>query len=253
MAKTDGLIEEAVTEWVAPEPQKDPDARILTMPNIPQPLHGKGLQPRTIVGPSKWNFLRKKCYMDAHYKCQACGADCSEKGKAQAHELFSIDYATGTSKFERLVCLCPTCHLRFIHSGRMFTMLKKNNPLMPVNKVLEGIEHGFKVIKEYNDTHDEPIKPYAALLTGLEDERTAGKIMELIEKYDIKFYSSINKKMGLARWQDWKMVWRGKEYRTPYADENAWEHAMEEQHKDRIENPFSGGIFDEIDKMFKEV
>jgi len=252
MGKADGLIANIVTEWKAPEEIKGPDARILTMPNIPQPLHGKGFQPRTIVSPSKWTIMRKKCYMRAGYKCQACGKDVSKKGTAHAHELFSIDYATGTSKFERLVCLCEECHVRFIHSGRMFTMLKKNSPLMTRDRVLEGIEHGFKIIKEYNDAHDEPIYPFAAFITGLEDDRIADDVAKLIEKYDMKFYGHISEKMGAARWQDWKMIFNGKEYRTIYADQDAWEQAMEEQHPEKVTNPFSGGIFDEVDKILKE-
>lgn len=245
-------IAEIVSEWKAPEKMAEPDARILTMPNIPHAMQGKGCQPRTIAGQKKWDLMRRKCYMDARYKCEACGADCSEKGKAHAHELFSYDYATGTATFERLVCLCVPCHIQFIHSGRMFTLLKKNDVTMPRSKVLAGLEHGFKVISEYNKTHDKPIYPFSAILSGLEIESISSDVEKLIEKYDMKFYGPINKKQGAARWQDWKMVWNGKEYYTPYADEGAWEQAMAEQHQGQvIENPFSGGVFDEIDKILK--
>ena len=33
-------------------------ARLLTMPNIPTPLQGPGMQPRTIFGTSTWNKIR---------------------------------------------------------------------------------------------------------------------------------------------------------------------------------------------------
>lgn len=131
-------------------------------------------------------------------------------------------------------------------------MLKKNSPLMTKQRVLEGIEHGFKIIKEYNDTHEKPVYPFAAFISGLEIDLISDEVAKLIEKYDMKFYGHINEKMGLARWQDWKMVYNGKEYRTTYADQNAWEAAMEEQHPEKVTNPFSGGVFDEIDKILKE-
>lgn len=212
-----------------------------------------GCQPRTIAGPARWNIMRKKCYMDAHYKCEACGKDVSGRGEAHAHELFSTDYAKGTSTFERLVCLCPCDHIRFIHSGRMMTLLRKNSVQMPKVKALEGIEHGFKLISDYNKNHYEPIYPFSAFLEGLTLPIIADELKALIEKYDMKFYGHIGKESGLAPWPVWKMIWNGKEYKTPYADPNAWEIAMKEQHPEEPANPFSGGVFDEIDKILKEV
>ena len=63
-----------VTEWID---NGENGARLMTMPNIPTPLQGEGMQPRTIFGASTWNKIRKKCYADAGYHCQICGADCT--------------------------------------------------------------------------------------------------------------------------------------------------------------------------------
>lgn len=252
---TKDLVAKIVTEWKAPEKIDGPDPRILTMPNIPQPLQGRGLQPRTIMGNSRWDVARKKCYMDAHYRCEACGVDVSDRGKAHAHELFSYDYANGVGKFERLVCLCETCHIRMIHSGRMMSLLRRNSVDMLPSRALAGLEHGFKIISEYNKTHDEPIYPFSAILSGLELDSIKDQLSELIKKYDMKFYGHIGKKEGLAPFSSWKMVYNGKEYYTPYADMDNYEQAMIEQHPDRqapVTNPFSGGVFDEIDKIIKE-
>lgn len=71
------------TEWKCPETN---DVRILTMPNLPRPCHGGGLQPRTIYGRAAWDKTRKRCYVKANFKCEACGADVSASGAAQCLE-----------------------------------------------------------------------------------------------------------------------------------------------------------------------
>ena len=94
------------TEWKCPETN---DVRVLTMPNLPRPCHGPFLQPRTIYGRVAWDKTRKRCYVKAGYKCEACGADVSASGAPNCHELFDIDYEAGTSTFVRCICLCKNC------------------------------------------------------------------------------------------------------------------------------------------------
>ena len=89
------------------------------------------------------------------------------------------------------------------------------------------------------------------MLEGLDLPIIATELEELIDRYEIEFYGHISKKEGLAPWRIWKMVWNGREYKTPYADENAWEMAMAEQYPEKAENPFSGGVFAEIDNILK--
>ena len=63
-----------VTEWKAPEKIEGLDPHIITMPNVPKPIQGPGCQPRTILK-GTWDHMRRKCYFDAGYKCEACGAE----------------------------------------------------------------------------------------------------------------------------------------------------------------------------------
>lgn len=65
-----------IDKWEAP---KEDGVAILTMPNIPLPCHG--LCPRTI-DPTRWEKMRKQCYVDANYTCQATG---EELGKGHLH------------------------------------------------------------------------------------------------------------------------------------------------------------------------
>lgn len=59
-----------VDKWECP---KDNGPSLLTMPNIPFPLHGEGCQPRTILGQTTWNYMRKFCYSEANDTCEVCG------------------------------------------------------------------------------------------------------------------------------------------------------------------------------------
>lgn len=246
------LIVDKVTSWTPP---KENDARILTMPNIPHPLHGKGMQPRTILGATKWNKARVECYERANYCCEACGYK-PEKGKLHAHELFEYDYEAGTGKFIRLVALCYSCHVLFIHSGRALTLYKKRSPIMSRDSILYGAEHGFKLISEYNKAHPgEEVYPFAAMAEYLSESTLKEDMEKLIEKYDMKFY-------GIAKtdvaFNEWKMIWRGKVYKTPYSSVEDWEKAMDEQNKEQktklkeTSERLSGGVFDEIDNIINE-
>lgn len=207
--------------WVAP---KEDGAKILTMPNIPTPLHG--LAPRTILGKSTWDHMRKRCYFEAGYKCQACGKAPAKNETCHAHELYTYNYVTGTAKFERCVCLCPTCHVLGIHSGRALTMYKKGNPLMPKSRLLKGAENLFKVLHEYNVAHpnEEPLRAYGTFIDYARFEPLREEMLELIKKYDIKFYREDSDTM--AHWNKWSLTLGTKSYPTPYANREEWEAAM---------------------------
>ena len=238
-----------LNKWVAPE---ECGAPIITMPNVPKPLHGPGHQPRTILGKTTWDHMRNRCYFEAGYKCEACGTkvktefydngavkhqyhDDGEIPKRclHAHELYSYDYDKGTARFERCVALCEKCHVRFIHSGRMMTMYEKGDPLMPAEAVLEGIEHGFKQIKEWNDAHygEEKLRACSVLIDFTEDPTIGEQVKELIEKYDIEFYIVD----GEAKWSDWKLIIGDKEYPTKYADMAEWAEAMAKNNAEQLE------------------
>lgn len=246
---------ERVDEWIAPDKTEGIDPRIITMPNVPKPTHS--LAPRTLLGASNWEHMRRRCYYEAGYKCEACGAEIGkdiEKKDLHAHELYTIDYIKGDVVFARCVALCEKCHLRCIHTGRMYTLFKKNSPMMPERKVLEGAEHAFSLVSKWNKEHpdDKPLKLYATWIQFAKDKRIGEQIMELIEKYDVKFYSETKKQ---AKWEDWKLIIGDRTYPTPYASVEDWEKKMEELNKKNIHDdrnvvdPFTGGVFDDIKKL----
>ena len=82
----------------------------------------------------------------------------------------------------------------------------------------------------------------------------------LIKKYDIKFYRTAAKWEKRKYWGNWKLIIGNKEYKTPYENFEAWKKAMEKNNikqygsaTGRGEDPFKGEIYDEIDKILKEV
>lgn len=227
-------------------------APLLTMPNIPHPLHG--MAPRTILGNTTWTHMRKRCYFQADYKCQACGADLGT-GKCHAHEVYDINYPAGESKFKRTVCLCPRCHVRGIHSGRMLTMFKKGDPLMSKEKLLDGVENLFRIIYEWNQAHpkEEPLRAYGTFIDYIKWPPISKEMLALVKKYDMKFY--IEDYDLSARWDKWHLIIGDKSYHTKYKDADDWAKQMDEQNAKIIkERPqiFTGGIFDEIDKIIAE-
>ena len=228
-----------VSKWECPAETGVP---LITMPNVPRPLHG--LPPRKIMGNATWNHVRKRCYFDAGYKCEICGAD-PPKGQLHAHELYTYDWKEGTGSFDRCIAICKQDH-DFIHSGRLITMYKNGNPLCPKSYVLSVVEKGFKLISEYNKTAKKKLRAYATFLEYLKTD-IGPEVEALIDKYNIEFYAEPK---HIAKWGKWRLIWCGKEYPTPYASQLEWEEAMAEADKNdtarTIEDPFQGGIFDEI-------
>lgn len=242
MAKKDYSIK-TVEVWKCPA---DTGIPLLTMPNIPRPLHG--CPPRKFMGQSTWDRVRKRCYFDAGYKCEICGEE-FVKPKYAAHELYTIDYKEGTSTFERCIAIDSCCH-DFIHSGRLITMYKNKNPLYPKKYVLKTVEKGFKLIHKYNKEHPEaPLRAYATFLEYLKTD-LAFDIGKLIDKYGIEFYAEPK---HIAKWENWRLIWNGKEYPTPYKSQSEWVEAMDKASKNdnvrAIDNPFQGEAFDEINAI----
>lgn len=248
--KRKGYDVKLVTEWRCPEGGGAP---IIAMPNIPKPLHL--VNPRNLLGRRTWDFMRKACYTQAKMTCEICGEH-QEKGHCDAHELYDIDYKTGTAKFVRTICLCRKCHRYGIHSGRCITLFKHGNPLMTKEVLLEGAENVFKLVHKYNKEHpDADLRVYSTFLEYLKRLELEEEMRELIDKYEIKFYEENTKEM--AEWEDWKLIIGNKEYPTPYKSYEEWETAMakqEEKDTDRIlekemDKTFSGELYDELNKI----
>lgn len=225
---------------------------LITMPNVPRPLHG--LPPRKIMGTTAWNRMRKRCYYDAGYKCEICGAD-PPKGQLHAHELYTYDWKEGTGRFERCIAICKRDH-DFIHSGRMITLYKEGNLLYPKSYVLDVVEKGFKLIRDYNISHPDrdPLRAYATFLEYLRVPELTEDMVRLINTYNVEFYSEPRR---IAKWGKWRLLFGKREYPTPYATQGDWVEAMHKASKeDNVRathsTPFSGATFDEIDKILKK-
>lgn len=244
---------EIVDHWDAPETN---DARIIGMPNIPKPVQGKGCQPRTILGPTTWNHMRRRCYAIAEDTCEICGAKPENKSLRHSHEVFSIDYKNGVSKFERCICLCYTCHILSIHNGRALTLYKNHSPIMSKESILLGAENAFKIAREWNDTHDEKFKLYGNFLNYLKVPTLEKEMLELIEKYKPEFYISTEGSKKSAGWGEWKVIVGNNEYPSPYQSEKDWEDAMEDASKNdtdrNAKTPLKGGVFDKLDELLQK-
>lgn len=240
-----------VDGWLPP---KGDDLRpLIAMPNIPKPLHG--VNPRTLLGSSNWNKMRRACYAAADDTCEICGYKPENLRQRHGHEVYIIDYEKGTVTFQRVFCICALCHLGCIHTGRAITLFKQGNPLYPKEFLLEGAEHSFTIISSFNREHPEAdLRAYVTFLDYLKCEELREPMEALIKKYNIKFYMEDPKKM--AKWGDWKLLIGENEYPTPYQNEKDWEEAMKERSKKDTArmavNRFDGEVYNELDKIIKE-
>ena len=192
---------------------------LLTMPNVPQPLHA--LNPRILMGQEEWDKQRMECYENAGNKCEICGMGGE---RLQAHELYSYNYKDHAGVFKRLVALCDKCH-RSIHSGRLLTLTKEGN--VPVNYYLQIVEHCFRLISKYNKENNAELRLYWSYLQALKIPELRNDIIRLIKKYDIKFYKVKNTKK--REWQEWKLIWGTQIIQSPYKTADDWIEQMKKQ------------------------
>lgn len=176
---------------------------ILSMPNIPKPLHG--LNPRSIMGKEMWDKCRQEIYASTNYHCAACDIHKSNaKGPKwlEAHELFSIDYRTGVAKLMEIAPLCHFCH-SFIHSGLL--RIKARNKEVTSNHVRDVMMHGVDILrigecKMFSGT--------AELCDLVNVDRSGVEISPLPR--------------GMAEWGKWRMCWNGVEYKGKFKTMNDW-------------------------------
>jgi len=64
---------------------------------------------RSMASQMEWDYLRKKTYRQAKYRCEICGGKGS-KHPVECHEIWSFDNSNHIQKLERLIALCPMCH-----------------------------------------------------------------------------------------------------------------------------------------------
>lgn len=238
---------EKIECWQAP---KDDSPAILCMPNVPLPLHM--LNPR-LIDPKAWEKMRKQCYADADYCCQASSKEMG-KGHLHAHELYHIDWVNQQAIFTRPVALDPTLHTRFIHSGRALTMFERGDKYFPKEALIATLEYGFSLVKGWNDTHaeDEPLRVSATFLDWAKNDRLAYDVNRLIEKYDMKFYDFDKKCFDKKHWGNWKLIYNGKEYPTKFSTREDWEEYFKPK---TVEKPVEKlpKELEQLDSMLKEV
>ena len=255
LAEDNGLVLEYVTKWSPPE--GDDLRPLIAMPNIPRPLHA--VAPRTILGASTWNRIRKACYAKADDTCEICGYKPDILRRRHAHEVYEIDYVKGEARFVRAFCVCSLDHLGCIHTGRAITLYGEDNPLYPRDFLLDGAEKAFKTIYEYNKETGSDLKLYRTFIEYLKYDELRAPMLDLIKKYNVKFYSEDPKKT--AKWGEWKLYIGNQAHPTPYKDEKEWREAMKKMsgsdsarimHK-KAEEKFSGEIYNELNNILKEV
>ena len=181
---------------------------ILCQPHIPKPMHG--LSPRTIMGQEWWDEERQRVYASSDYHCVACGVPKQEaKGHRwlEAHEYWKIDYRTGICEIISIEPLCHYCH-NFIHSGRLFIIMHTEKSR---KEVIEILEHGFKVLSR----NKLKCFPYTFDLAKQLKCRTFGvKAYQILEK--------LPREMSDVKWNDWKLAWKGKEYKSKFKSFEEW-------------------------------
>ena len=74
---------------------------------IPQTMWNVNLRSKL---PKKWGEIRKNVYAKADYKCEICG-DQEKRHPVEAHEIWIYDDDRKIMALDKIVALCPKCHL----------------------------------------------------------------------------------------------------------------------------------------------
>lgn len=191
------------SEYIMPNGALKLRPEILSHPNIPKPLHE--VNPRNIMGQYEWDVIRQDAYASTGYHCIACGVHRNDaKGRQwlEAHEFYNIDYGMGRVEVEKIVPLCHYCH-NFIHSGRLSMIIGKEKSR---KEVIEILEHGFKIL-----ANNELTAFYFTLQFAEEiGANTFGVLPSIIPDGEV------------PDWENWRLVWEGKEYPPKYKTYGEW-------------------------------
>lgn len=90
--------------------------KILTQPIVPQSLHY--ITPRSIMGFTCWEDLKKKYRIIANHHCMICNRYVSHTPDdwLELHERYEYDYENRIQKLVGYVSICHECHM-YIHQG----------------------------------------------------------------------------------------------------------------------------------------
>lgn len=181
-----------------------PFPKLLTHPNIPKPLHG--LNPRTILGDSWWDTVRRKAYAKYEYRCWACGIhkiDARYFKWLEGHESYTIDYTKGSVKLKEIVALCHSCH-NFIHSGRMYNLFISGE--FPEIKIKSILLHGIQVLSKNN----------------LEIFDGTAYVYESVFGARLKKVAIAQVPTDVADWNKWHLILNGKKYYSKFKSYSEW-------------------------------
>ncbi len=174
---------------------------ILKHPTIPDPLHG--VNPRTILGRSWWDWTRKEVYAGNNFCCFACGThkDNFMYGKyLEAHEAYTINYQTHRMYLSEVVALCPACH-SFIHSGRLRYLLEANK--LSEQKYNYVLQHGKLVLRKATP------------------KNTPHYVIESLNSLSMQDPAD-------TAWDEWRLSINGEEYPPLYKSREEWQQHFNE-------------------------
>lgn len=168
-----------------PKIQKTLKPQLLGQANIPKPLHG--INPRTIMGASKWAKHRQVIVQNNPY-CKGCGAaNCI----LDLHEDYEIDYNNCIMKIRDYVPLCKSCH-SFIHSGLLRVFI--SNKTVSVESAKNILTHGFGICSTNN---------ISVFIGTVELAKQLNMPTSSIRSWTPKMQDN---------WTAWKLLYEGKEY-----------------------------------------
>jgi len=109
---------------------------------------------RTVLSKKQWDYLKSQVASKAYNICEICGG-VGPKHPVECHEVWSYDNKTNIQKLERMIALCPNCHM-VKHIGFAEVqgkLVQAINHLMSVNKLTYKkaqayVEQAFKVWAE---------------------------------------------------------------------------------------------------------
>jgi hypothetical protein len=202
-------------EQLLPKPTQTRRPELLLHPNVPKPLHG--VNPRAIRGKSWWDKQRQLAYSKYDYHCWACGIHKSIAKYhkwLEAHEVYTIDYATGRVELIEICALCHSCH-NYIHDGRMQMLVLADQ--FPKDKYLDILAHGEAILKQFlskvakNYQGEKWKKPY---------ENT-----EPFEYFFPDIYVPCLPKpaKSIAHWSKWHLVLDGEKHYSRFANYEEWQ------------------------------
>ena len=121
------------------------------------PLHSFQKNLRAILSQTQWDILRKQIYSEAYNACEVCDTN---NVALHCHEVWSYDDQTHTQKLERMMALCPPCHLAK-HMGYAMTTGKYEDALhhlmkvndIPEKEAKEYVHHEFQVWSQRSHFH----------------------------------------------------------------------------------------------------